>query len=134
MVEEVRAMGVRVSIDDFGTGYSSLGYLKRLPVDSVKIDRSFVGDLMADADDAAIVTAIVGLAQTMNLNTVAEGVETEEQLAFLKNLNCRLVQGFLFSKAVPAETFAKMVAGRRQLEPSAPGPELEPAAEATGAL
>ncbi|MBI1885652.1 MAG: EAL domain-containing protein [Chloroflexi bacterium] len=134
MVEELRAMGVRVSIDDFGTGYSSLGYLKRLPVDSVKIDRSFVNDVTADGDDAAIVAAIVGLAQTMNLNTIAEGVETEEQLAFLKNLNCDFVQGFLFSKAVPAETFAKMLAEQRQLQPLETGVGPAPAAQTAGAL
>jgi len=134
MVEELQAMGVRVSIDDFGTGYSSLGYLKRLPVDSVKIDRSFVSDLAVDDDDAAIVAAIVGLAQTMNLNTVAEGVETEEQLAFLKNLDCRLVQGFLFSKAVPAETLANMLAEQQRLQPPGVGPEPEPAAKAAPAL
>ncbi len=132
-VEELRAMGARVSIDDFGTGYSSLGYLKRLPVDSVKIDRSFVSEVTADDDDAAIVAAIVGLAQTMNLNTIAEGVETEEQLAFLKNLNCRFVQGFLFSKPLPAETLAKMLAERRQLEPSAAG-SPKPAAQAARTL
>jgi EAL domain-containing protein (putative c-di-GMP-specific phosphodiesterase class I) len=103
-------MGVRVSIDDFGTGYSSLSYLKRFPVDTVKIDRSFVMDIDEDPDDAAIVAAIIALAGSLTMDTVAEGVETKEQLAFLKERGCSSYQGFLFSRALPAQEFAELMA------------------------
>jgi len=108
-LHRLRALGVRLSIDDFGTGYSSLSYLKRFPVDIIKIDRSFVVDLPRDADDAAIVTAIIALAHSLRLEVVAEGVETADQLRFLQERRCDLLQGYYLSPAVPAEQFAQLI-------------------------
>ena len=105
---------MRLSIDDFGTGYSSLSYLKRFPVDIIKIDRSFVRDVPQDADDAAIISAIIALAHSLRLEVVAEGVETEAQLQFLKGRECDLLQGFYLSPAVPADQFAELV--RRHID------------------
>ncbi|NIF53835.1 MULTISPECIES: bifunctional diguanylate cyclase/phosphodiesterase [Burkholderiaceae] len=102
---QLRKMGVRISIDDFGTGYSSLLYLKRLPAAELKIDRGFVRDLTHDTEDAAIVSAIIALGQTLNLKIVAEGVETVEQQAFLAGLGCDALQGFLLGKPMAAEDF-----------------------------
>jgi EAL domain-containing protein (putative c-di-GMP-specific phosphodiesterase class I) len=98
-----KEMGVRLSIDDFGTGYSSLNYLKRFPVDALKVDRSFVRDITVSEDDAMIVTAIVTLAKNLNLEVVAEGIEIKEHLTFLNNLGCDQAQGFLISRPVSAE-------------------------------
>ena len=100
---ELKKMGVKISIDDFGTGFSSLSYLKRLPIDALKIDQSFVRDLTVDPDDASLVMAIITLAHNLKLEVVAEGVETEEQLNFLRLLRCDEIQGFLFSKGLPAD-------------------------------
>ncbi|MDP4985149.1 bifunctional diguanylate cyclase/phosphodiesterase [Pseudoalteromonas tunicata] len=94
---ELKMLGVSLSIDDFGTGYSSLSYLKRFPVDILKVDRSFVKDIPADSNDMEITAAIIAMAQKLNLNVVAEGVETSEQITFLKNNNCYIVQGYFFS-------------------------------------
>jgi EAL domain-containing protein (putative c-di-GMP-specific phosphodiesterase class I) len=101
----LQSSGVRISIDDFGTGFSSLAYLKRLPIDILKIDRSFVHDASTDPDDAALVMAIITLAHNLRLKVVAEGVENEDQLRFLHLLRCDEIQGFLFSKPLPADDF-----------------------------
>jgi predicted signal transduction protein with EAL and GGDEF domain/DNA-binding response OmpR family regulator len=110
IAQELSDMDVPLSIDDFGTGYSSMSYLKRLPIASLKIDRSFVRDLETDPDDEAIVTAIIALAHSLKLKVVAEGVETNAQLAFLRSRRCDEYQGWLTSKAVDADAFTKLVA------------------------
>jgi EAL domain-containing protein (putative c-di-GMP-specific phosphodiesterase class I) len=104
-LKAIRALGVRIAIDDFGTGFSSLSYLARLPVDTLKIDRSFVVDMTAGPEGLALVTTIINLAHSLKLKVVAEGVETEEQARLLRLLGCDEMQGFLVSRPVPAEVF-----------------------------
>ena len=99
---DLQAMGVRISIDDFGTGYSSLGFLKQFPINTLKIDRSFVKDLATDAKDEAIVSAVIVLAHRLNLDVVAEGVETVAELDILRKHQCNRMQGYYFSKPLPA--------------------------------
>ncbi len=106
-LEALNRMGTRLAVDDFGTGYSSLSYLRRFPIDTIKIDRSFISDIQSDADDAAITSAIIGMAQRLKIDVVAEGVETLEQLTFLRSNGCRVVQGYLFSKPLPANELEK---------------------------
>ena len=101
-LEQLSDMGLQMSIDDFGTGYSSLSYLKRFPIDTLKIDRSFVQDIEQDPDDAAIVSTVIAMAHGLKMNVVAEGVETEGQLAFLRERGCDHFQGYLFSRPLPA--------------------------------
>lgn len=118
ILEELREGGGRFYLDDFGTGYSSLSYLKRLPMDGLKIDRVFIRDLAVDSGSRAIASAIVSLAQTLNLAVVAEGVETREQLAILHAMSDRLIiQGFLASRPLPAEEFETLLTERRRLLP-----------------
>ncbi len=107
---EIRASGVRLSLDDFGTGYSSLAYLKRLPLDQIKIDKSFVNDVMTKRKDAAIARTIVTLAQDMELDVIAEGVETQGQREFLAGIGCLAIQGYLVSRALPIVEFDAFVA------------------------
>jgi diguanylate cyclase (GGDEF)-like protein len=109
VLSELRHMGLRIAIDDFGTGFSSLSYLKSFPVDTIKIDNCFVRDITTDRHDAAIAIAIIDLAHSLALNTIAEGVETQDQLNFLKQNQCDLMQGVLFSPAVPAEQLERML-------------------------
>jgi diguanylate cyclase (GGDEF)-like protein/PAS domain S-box-containing protein len=109
ILQSFRKMGMQASIDDFGTGYSSLGYLKRFPVSTLKVDRSFVRDVPGDLDDEAITKAIIALAHSLNLKVVAEGVETKAQLEFLRQLNCDQVQGYIFGRPVPAQEFARLL-------------------------
>ena len=101
ILEELKNIGLSISIDDFGTGYSSLSYLKRFPVDNLKIDMSFVREIATDSDSASIVSAIVTMANALNLKTTAEGIETEAQLRILHALNCNNGQGYYFSKPLP---------------------------------
>ena len=105
-LNRLREMGISVSIDDFGTGYSSLGYLKRFPIDNVKVDRSFIKDLPHDADDAAITRAVIAMAQSLRIRVIAEGVETKEQLQFLRDHECDECQGFYLSRPLPAGELA----------------------------
>jgi EAL domain-containing protein (putative c-di-GMP-specific phosphodiesterase class I) len=109
MLRELKDIGVLLALDDFGTGYSSLSYLKRFPIDTLKIDQSFVRDLSTDADDAGIVTAVIGMGKSLHMRVVAEGVETQEQLEFLQQHNCPVGQGFYFSRPVPALEFGKLL-------------------------
>ena len=110
-LRKLKDLGVSIAIDDFGTGYSALGYLRRFPVDVIKIDRSFVAAISASADDAAFVSAVIAMARRLKLTVVAEGVETKEQLAFLKENLCDLAQGFLFSRPLPPEDFRRLLSG-----------------------
>ncbi|MFA6013450.1 MAG: EAL domain-containing protein [Gallionellaceae bacterium] len=115
IMQQFKAMGLHLSIDDFGTGYSSLSYLKQFPVDKLKIDQSFVSNITQDPNDAAIVQAIIALGRTLGMTTIAEGVETEAQLGYLRSVHCKEMQGYLYSRPLPAEEFAALLAHRKTL-------------------
>jgi len=107
LLHTIRDMGIRVTMDDFGTGYSSLSYLKRFPISSLKIDRTFIADVLSNPDDAEIIRAIIAMAHRMKLNVVAEGVETAEQLEFLRREGCNEAQGYYFARPMPGEEFSR---------------------------
>jgi EAL domain-containing protein (putative c-di-GMP-specific phosphodiesterase class I) len=127
LLRAIKALGVRLAIDDFGTGYSSLGQLKHFPLDTLKVDRSFIRDIPNDSEDRAITEAIIAMGKTLSLTVVAEGVETAEQERFLREHACDEMQGYYFSKPVAAAQFADLM--RRQVgeaagptAPQAPAP------------
>jgi EAL domain-containing protein (putative c-di-GMP-specific phosphodiesterase class I) len=109
LLQALRGLGPRIFLDDFGTGYSSLSYLRRFPVDGLKIDRSFVDGLGRDADDSAIVSAVAGMAGSLGLTIIAEGVETAAQVAELRRLECQRAQGFHFARPMPPDAFLELV-------------------------
>jgi len=108
-MHDLKQLGIHISIDDFGTGYSSLNYLRMFPIQTLKIDKSFVHDISDDPDEAAIASSIIAMAHSLKLNVIAEGVETEEQLDFLRERNCDEMQGYLFSGPVQASDFEKLL-------------------------
>jgi EAL domain-containing protein (putative c-di-GMP-specific phosphodiesterase class I) len=108
-IQLLKNLGIRFSMDDFGTGYSSLAYLKRLPLDQLKIDQSFVRDIASDPSAAVIIQTIIGMAQNLGLDVIAEGLETEEQLALLKQYGCHHYQGYLLSKPLPIGEFEALL-------------------------
>jgi EAL domain-containing protein (putative c-di-GMP-specific phosphodiesterase class I) len=117
ILKKLRDKGVTVSVDDFGTGYSSLSYLKKLPLDILKIDQSFIRKLSENPDDAAIAIAIISMGQSLNLRVIAEGVESAEDLEFLRTHGCDEAQGFYFSQPVPPKEFARLL-GERPFHPA----------------
>jgi diguanylate cyclase len=122
ILQRLSRMGIIVSVDDFGTGYSSMSYLRRFPIDKLKIDRSFITNIMSSTDDAAIVQAIISLAHSLRLTVVAEGVETPEQVAFLRKHGCDQYQGYYFSRPVDAVQFAALLRADRALEEASVDP------------
>jgi CheY-like chemotaxis protein len=110
ILSTLKALGIRISLDDFGTGYSSLSYLKRFPIDHLKIDRAFVRDITTDPDDAMICKAVIGLAHNLKMSVIAEGVETEGQMRYLRDNHCDEMQGYLFSRPLPADDYYVLLA------------------------
>ena len=121
VLAQLKALGVRLSIDDFGTGYSSLSRLRRIPVDTLKIDRAFISNMDSDPENCAIVRAIIVLADNLGLKVVAEGTETEEQLNLLKQYNCEMVQGYFFSRPADDLTMRKLLASNRGVRAAVSG-------------
>jgi len=114
VLERLKQRGIRIAIDDFGTGYSSLAYLKRFPIDKLKIDIAFVRDIVTSPDDAAIALAIISMAHSLHMQVVAEGVETRAQMAYLRRHRCDEIQGFHFARALPADQLARLVRENRE--------------------
>jgi EAL domain-containing protein (putative c-di-GMP-specific phosphodiesterase class I) len=111
ILEQLKALGVRLSIDDFGTGYSSLSRLRKIPVDTLKIDRAFISNMDSDLECREIVRTIILLAHTLGLKVVAEGAETEVHIDLLKQLDCEMVQGYFYSRPADNDTISKLLAG-----------------------
>jgi diguanylate cyclase (GGDEF)-like protein len=120
LLTELRAMGISIAIDDFGIGYSSLSQLKRFPINTIKIDQSFIKELICNKEDAAITAAIIGLGRTLDLNVIAEGVETDAQVGFLQDHHCNEMQGYYFSRPIPAEEFAELLRAGKIMAHHAP--------------
>jgi EAL domain-containing protein (putative c-di-GMP-specific phosphodiesterase class I) len=116
-MHQLRQLGVSLSIDDFGTGYSSLAYLKTLPVNEVKLDRSFINRLAEDYKDQSLVSCVVNLATVLGFRVLAEGVETEQQLDVLRTLNCDFFQGYLRNKPLPQQEFTRLLEQLKQTQP-----------------
>ena len=109
VLQALKDLGVTLALDDFGTGYSSLSHLKRFPIDTLKIDQSFVRDLATDADDASIISAVISMGESLHMRVVAEGVETRDQFVFLQEYSCPIAQGYYFSPPVVAGKFIELV-------------------------
>jgi EAL domain-containing protein (putative c-di-GMP-specific phosphodiesterase class I) len=124
VLDAIQSRGIRLAIDDFGTGYSSMSLMKQFPIDTIKIDRSFVRDLPVDSEDQAIAQAIISMGKALGMTVIAEGVETVEQEAFLRSHACDEMQGFLFSKPLPAMQMADLLRAESRLD----SPPLQPEA------
>jgi EAL domain-containing protein (putative c-di-GMP-specific phosphodiesterase class I) len=114
-IKNLHSFGVKIAIDDFGAGYSALIYLKQLPIDTLKIDRYFIQDIANDSQKAAITTALIEMGRNLKIQTVAEGVETEQELDFIRGYKCDAMQGFLFSRPLPAAEFEKILFANKRL-------------------
>jgi EAL domain-containing protein (putative c-di-GMP-specific phosphodiesterase class I) len=125
VLDAIQSRGIRLAIDDFGTGYSSMSLMKQFPIDTIKIDRSFVRDLAKDSEDQAIAQAIISMGKALGMTVVAEGVETVEQQTFLRSHSCDEMQGFLFSKPLPPRQLASLLRSAPELV----SPSLQPAAD-----
>jgi EAL domain-containing protein (putative c-di-GMP-specific phosphodiesterase class I) len=125
VLDAIQSRGIRLAIDDFGTGYSSMSLMKQFPIDTIKIDRSFVRDLPNDSEDQAITQAIISMGKALGMTVVAEGVETVEQQAFLRSHACDQMQGYLFSKPLPPAELASLL----RLAPMPVSPPLQPTAD-----